>query len=97
MSSWYQKYPHSNRAVSLIDIELELTDIPPEDTQFSGMKMLIVAQKGSLKRWKVMVTEQDISKAVDLYIGEGCFTFRKEGKYATVTSYEKPKHERKET
>jgi len=99
MSSWYNTYPKPKISIDLIGLPLVLLDNrPPEDTQFGGMKMLIVQEKDRTDHiFKVMVTEQNIAAAVDLYVMKGCFTFRRsmDQRYGEVCEYIPPKKEEK--
>lgn len=93
MSSWYHQYPKTKRSDDLIGTPLMLlAEYPPQDTQFGGMKTLILELKGdNTKRFRVMMTTQDIDKAVELYVNNGVFTFAKpkDTKHAFVVEYAK--------
>lgn len=86
MAEWFNSYPTKTNSIDLVGIELTLTSNPPEDTSFGGMKMVILAAKNDRKkRFKVMMTDQDLSKAVELYVysGDACFTFQPSEKNPT--------------
>jgi len=91
MPSWYNTHPKRINAIELCNKELVLTSEPPMPTSFGGMKTLVVALKSDKsKTFKVMMTDQDVSKAVELFVysGDGAFTFqpseKNPDKYASV-------------
>lgn len=90
MSNWYNEYPKRKNAIELCNKILVLTSDPPEDTNYGGMKTVIVKDKKTNKKYKIMVTEQDLSEAIQLYVysGDAAFTFqpseKNPEKYASV-------------
>ena len=58
---------------------LVLTEIPPEETKWHGMKALTCHIKGNVSKvFKVLVTNEDIDNAVYTYCKTGSFTFEKD-------------------
>lgn len=93
MTAWWlhEKFPKSVASTYLIGESLVLDpETPPEDTTFSGMKAVIVRKvnpKEDPKNWdkyKVLMTERDISTAIEAMLHKKTFTFDREkgDKYA---------------
>lgn len=81
--AWWQTldYPRVAKSAELAGRTFVLDpDRPPERTQFPGMQMVFVKEIVSGQvgmTYKVMVTEQDISKAIDAMINKKTFKFLK--------------------
>ena len=96
LGNWYNKHPKRINGIDLCGKILVLTEKAPEDTNFGGMKMVTIAEKGNItKEYRVMMTEQDVDLAVELYTvsGDGAFAFqpseKNPEKYASVCKISK--------
>lgn len=91
-------YPKTSRGKDLVGKQLVLDpERPPEDTSFSGMKMVfvkLVNGKIAPANWvvyKVMCTELDITTAIACMDSKKTFTFEENGDFPHIALYEESK------